>query len=147
MPKRLDELSSPRIDAMQTHPVHGEGIGTVIRLINRLRSCETDADLYDMQQELLAAVLAVEEHRQGCSRVVKRFRAGKGVPADAVELRGHGNPNESDAWEIERALNESPVSCGRSVTRSPGGRSGTNVTSSWSCPATNRPAQWLARRV
>jgi len=106
MPRRLDELPSVRIDAMQTHPVHNEGMGTVVRLINQLRACENEADLYELQQDLLAALLAVEEHRHGCSRVVKRFGDGKGVPADAVEIRGPGSPREPETWEIERDVCE-----------------------------------------
>jgi hypothetical protein len=106
MRKRLDELPPLRSDAIQTHPVHNEGMRTVVRLISQLRASENDAQLYDLQQDLLAALLAVEEHRDSCSRVVKRFKRGKGVPADAVELRGPGDPHESDTWEIERGVCE-----------------------------------------
>jgi hypothetical protein len=44
----------------------------------------------DFQQALLHELLGVEEHRAGCSRVVKRLKRGERVPIDAVELRGTG---------------------------------------------------------
>jgi hypothetical protein len=106
MPKRLDDLPAARIDAMQTHPIHNEGMGTVVRLINQLRACRNEADLYEMQQDLLTALLAVEEHRRGCSRVVKRLSAGKTVPADAVELRSEADLHDPEAWEVERDVCE-----------------------------------------
>jgi hypothetical protein len=106
MRKRLDELASDRSDAMQTHPIHNEGMGTVVRLINQLRTAESEAELYDLQQDLLTELLAVEERRAGCSRVIKRFRSGKGVPANAVEIRGPGDPRDVETWEIERDVCE-----------------------------------------
>ena len=51
-------------------------MGTVSRLIYELRCCASDEDLYEFQQELLGTILTVEEHRAGCSRVVKRLKKG-----------------------------------------------------------------------
>lgn len=106
MRRRLDELPPARSDAIQTHPVQVEGMRTVVRLIKELRAAESESDLYDLQQSLLAALLAVEDHRAACSRVVKRFRRGRGIPADAVEIRGPGDINELETWQLERDVCE-----------------------------------------
>lgn len=106
MRPRLDELPAVRSDAMQTHPFHKEGMTTVVRLLNQLRAAETEAELYELQQDLLTALLAIEDRRAACSRVVKRFRSGKGIPADAVELRRPDDPHELTSWELERDVCE-----------------------------------------
>lgn len=102
----LDELSADEISAVQTHPVHQEGLRTIVRLIEHLRTCESHADLYEFQQELLDAVLVTEEHRARCSRVVKRLQHGKAVPADAVEPQGTGDPRALETWLLERGVCE-----------------------------------------
>ena len=106
MPTPLDELPAEKISAIQTHPIHQEGMRTVVRLIHQLRNSTCDSDLYEFQQELLARVLATEEHRAGCSRVVKRLKRGEGVPVDAVELRGAGEQHELENWLLERDVCE-----------------------------------------
>jgi hypothetical protein len=57
---------------------------TIVRLVRELRGCESDPDLYEFQQALLRELLAIEEHRAGCSQVVKRLKRGESVPLDAV---------------------------------------------------------------
>lgn len=106
MTKLIDELPSTQIDAMLTHPIHNEGTQTVIHLIKQLRACQNDGELYVMQQDLLTALLAVEEHRSGCSRVIKRFRQGKGVPSGAIEIRGPGDPHRIETWQTEHDVCE-----------------------------------------
>ncbi len=75
-------------------------------LIAGLRRCQAYEDYYHFQQELLEKVLAVQEHSAACTRVVRRLRSHKSVPADAPELRSGADPNELDAWELEIAVCE-----------------------------------------
>jgi len=50
----LDHLPVEMINAIQTHPLHQQGLRDIIGLIGDLRRCESESDLYDFQQELLA---------------------------------------------------------------------------------------------
>ncbi|MGI5238816.1 hypothetical protein [Dactylosporangium sp. CA-139066] len=101
MPTPLDELSTAQINAIQTHPLHQQGFRTIITLIRQLRTCESQADLYDFQQVLLDELLTIEEHRLKCRRVVKRLERGRSVPADAVALVGTGDPQQLATWQLE----------------------------------------------
>lgn len=90
-----------RANALFLHPLHQDAYAALVQLIIHLRQCQTYADYYDFQQELLNKVLAVQGHRGACTRVLKRLRSGKGVPADAPELRVSGDRNNPATWELE----------------------------------------------
>jgi len=106
VPTPLDELPVDEVEAIQTHPIHQEALRTVCRLIQQLRGCVSYSDLYDFQQELLGEFLTVDEHRAGCSRVVKRLTRSRSLPADAVELRGVGDCRDLRSWLLERDVCE-----------------------------------------
>jgi hypothetical protein len=76
-------------------------VGTLVRLITALRQCRSAEDFYDFQQDLLARVLEVQEHRAGCRRVAKLLRQGKAVPADAPELRSTDPATSPETWNLE----------------------------------------------
>lgn len=105
MSQKLNSHEAAFIGAVQTHPLHQQGLRDIIRFVYDLRRCDTDADLYDFQQQLLEAVLRVQEHRQACGRVVKRLEKGRTVPGDA-ELRGPGDPLDIEAWRLEQYVCE-----------------------------------------
>jgi hypothetical protein len=98
----LDELSTTGINAIQTHSVHQRAFRTIVALIHQLRGCASESDLYEFQQALLRELLAIEEHRLKCSRVVKRLERGRRIPADAVELFGSGDVHQLATWQLER---------------------------------------------
>jgi hypothetical protein len=71
-----------------------------------LRRCQAFEDYYHFQQGLLGKVLAVQEHRRACTRVVRRLRRGESIPPDAPELHTGADLNELDPWELEIAVCE-----------------------------------------
>jgi hypothetical protein len=101
MPQLLNDMPLERANQLFNNPIHQDAYRDLAQLIVNLRQCRTYEDYYHFQQELLVKVLAVQEHRAACTRVVKRLRSGKGVPADAPELRGDADRNNPDAWELE----------------------------------------------
>ena len=76
----LKDTALERANQVLRHPIHQEGIGTLVRLITALRQCRSAEDYYQFQQDLLTKVLAVQEHRAGCRRVASLLRQGKAVP-------------------------------------------------------------------
>lgn len=103
----LDELSPENINAIQNHPIHQRGLQVIIRLIRQLRDCESNySELYTFQQDLLGELLAVEERRAECSRVVKRLKRGECVPTNAAEPGGTGDPQRLSTWQLERDVCE-----------------------------------------
>lgn len=101
MPLLLKDMSPDRPDRIFRHPMHQRVVGDLAELIGGLRQCRTSADFFHFQQDLLARVLVVQEHRAACRRVVKRLRRGSAVPVDAPELQADGSPNSVDTWELE----------------------------------------------
>lgn len=83
------------------HPLIQDTYHALPELIANLRQCRVYEDYYHFQQELLGKVLAVQEHRRACTRVVRRLGRCESVPIDAPDLRSGANPNELDAWELE----------------------------------------------
>lgn len=83
----LKDMPLERANQVLRHPIHQEGVSTLLGLITALRRCRSPEDYYEFQQDLLARVLGVQEHRAGCRRVATLLRRGKVVPVDAPELR------------------------------------------------------------
>jgi len=102
----LNEVPLERANRIFRHPLHRETVGTVAELITSLRQCDSSEDYFAFQQDLLERVLAVQEHRAGCRRVVKLLRQGKGVPIDGPELRSTEPMTDPDAWELEADVGE-----------------------------------------
>jgi hypothetical protein len=101
VPEFLNDMPLERTNQLFMHPIHQDAYGTLIELITELRRCQTNSEYYQFQYKLLAKVLEVQKHRAACSRVAKRLRNGRTVPADAPELRSDANPNDLDTWELE----------------------------------------------
>ncbi|MGQ0775282.1 MAG: hypothetical protein ACT4NY_12810 [Pseudonocardiales bacterium] len=97
----LNDMPLERTNQIFRHPIHQDGVGTLMRLITALRQCRSAEDFYDFQQDLLARVLEVQEHRAGCRRVAKLLRQGKAVPADAPELRSTDPATSPETWDLE----------------------------------------------
>src|SRR5437763_16826549 len=83
----LNDMPLERTNQIFRHPIHQDGVCTLVRLITALRQCRSAEDFYDFQQELLARVLEAQEHRAGCRRGAKLLPQGTAVPAGAPELR------------------------------------------------------------
>lgn len=96
----LKSLDPEDLGASFMHPVQQENLARVHGLIDMLRKCESPADYHEFQRHLFKAVYEAEERRAQCSRVLKRFRAGKGVPAD-VPPPVTGDVNALKAWQYE----------------------------------------------
>lgn len=105
MRRRLDALPSMRSDAMQTHPVHIEGMGTVVRLINQLGRRERVRAIRPATRPSRCALggRRPSSRLQPCGQALPTRR---NLPADAVEIRGPGDANELETWEIERDVCE-----------------------------------------
>jgi len=101
MPTPLSEMPFERASQLVLHPVHRDVYPVLVQLITDLRQCRTDADYYEFQQELLTRVLEVQAHRGECTRVAKRLRRSRAVPADAPELRSGADVNDPESWELE----------------------------------------------
>lgn len=98
--QKLKLLDPDDLSALFAHPVQHENFTKVRGLIEMLRTCESPADYYEFQRHLFKAVYEAEERRAQCSRVLKRFRTGKGVPAD-VSPPVVGDASSLQAWQLE----------------------------------------------
>ncbi|WP_177329017.1 hypothetical protein [Amycolatopsis australiensis] len=78
----LNDMPLERTNQIFRHPIHQDGVGTLVRLITALRRCRSAEDFYDFQQDLLARVLEVQEHRAGCRRVAKQWLKRRSAPVD-----------------------------------------------------------------
>jgi hypothetical protein len=58
-------------------------------------------DYYELQQDLLARVDEVQEHRLAVRGVARRLHSGKGLPPHAPELRSDGDPRDAATWDLE----------------------------------------------
>jgi hypothetical protein len=101
MPLLLNDMPLERANQIFRHPIHQDSVGTLVQLITALRQCRRAEDYYHFQQDLLARVLDVQEHRAGCRRVAKLLRQGKAVPANAPELRSTDPVTTPETWELE----------------------------------------------
>lgn len=103
----LDSLEAGQLDVVLLHPRHQWALKRITELIYQLRASRSEADLYQMQQDLLAAVLDTEHRRAAVSRVRKRVRKNaRDLPATAPELESGLDPHEPEAWELEYAAHE-----------------------------------------
>jgi hypothetical protein len=100
VPTLLNDMPLERASGVFLHPLHQNAYRDLAQLILALRQCRKYEDYYHFQQDLLGRVLAAQEHRAACNRVVRRLRSCKGVPADAPDLRS-GAPDSLEDWELE----------------------------------------------
>lgn len=101
MPQLLNDMPAERARQVFAHPLTQDTYYELPQLIVDLRRCRTYEDYYHFQQDLLGKVLAVQEHRRLCTRVVRRLRRGESVPTGAPELRTGTDANELASWELE----------------------------------------------
>jgi hypothetical protein len=106
MPALLNDMPVDRVNQLFMHPIQQDAFHSLVQLIAELRLCREYPDYNQFQQELLIKILDVQTHRGACTRVVKRLRSGKAVPADAPELRVEEDVNDLDSWELEVAVCE-----------------------------------------
>lgn len=97
----MRDMPTERASRIYMHPLHQETVSTAATLIADLRQCQSHADYFEFQQELLERVLAVQGHRSECRRVAALLRQGKNVPADAPELRSTESITDPDTWNLE----------------------------------------------
>jgi len=97
----LNDMPLERAGRLFLHPIHQEAFSALVQFITNLRQCRTYPDYYQFQQTLLGKVLEVQEHRAACTRVARRLRAGRTVPADAPARRSNEDVNDPESWELE----------------------------------------------
>ena len=90
-----------RADRLFMHPTHREAFQTLVQLIVDLRQCQSYADYYGFQQDLLGKVLEIQTHRAACTRVARRLRTGRTLPVDAPELRSGEDVHDPESWDLE----------------------------------------------
>lgn len=106
MPQRLNDMPEERARQVFAHPLIQETYYALPQLIVDLQSCDGFDDYYHFQQDLLGRVLAVQEHRRACTRVVRRLRRNENMPADAPELPAGSDLTDLESWELEVAVCE-----------------------------------------
>ncbi|MEU6192371.1 hypothetical protein [Streptomyces sp. NPDC047061] len=89
-----------------SHPRHQAAQVDLVPLVERVRSCRSPQDGYELQQDLLRHLLEVEEHRNAFSKAVKRMRAGKAPQAGAPEPQSGLHLSDMETWIFERELCE-----------------------------------------
>lgn len=105
-PGRALKLLDPEdLSLIFTHPAQRSNLARVCELIERLRDCESAESFYEFQRLLFREVYSTEERRAQCSRVIKRFRAGKSVPND-VPPPMVGEADSAHAWQMEAFIFE-----------------------------------------
>ena len=62
MPTLLNNMPLERANRVFGHPIHQDAYRDLAQLILALRQCRKYEDYYHFQQDLLAKVLAVQEH-------------------------------------------------------------------------------------
>ncbi len=88
------------------HPRHEAAQKSLPELIMQLRQCANVQEGYDLQQELLDQVLAVETDRNALSQAVKRMRAGKPPQAGAPDPQSGLNTALLETWQLEHDVCE-----------------------------------------
>ncbi|MEV7886951.1 hypothetical protein ACWD3I_29480 [Streptomyces sp. NPDC002817] len=89
-----------------SHPRHQAAQVDLVPLIERVRSCRSPQDGYELQQDLLRHLLEVEEHRNAFSKAVKRMSAGKAPHTGAPEPQSGLDRCDIETWILERELCE-----------------------------------------
>lgn len=78
----LTDMPSDRLNALVNHPFHRENGERLVGFNKDLRECHSAEDFVMFQRELLYATLAANRARAKRSRVIKRLRKGRSLPAD-----------------------------------------------------------------
>lgn len=102
----ITSLTSSQAGLALTHPAQIGTVARLIELIEGLRSCEKASDLFEFQKKLFGHVYAVEQRRAECSRLIKRLRAGSGLPSDLPAPPHNGSPSDIDSWLLEAVVYE-----------------------------------------
>lgn len=89
------------IDAVFNHPAHRHAYRIVFDLIAQLRTAETPADWFEMQQELLAHRIRTDTRRAECSRALTRLARGRSVGPPRQPSTSYGDPDSVDGWQLE----------------------------------------------
>jgi hypothetical protein len=98
--QKLTSLDPDDLGELLMHPVQHANFDRVHGLVVMLHDCESPAEYNEFQRHLFKAVYQIEKRRGQCSRVLKRFRAGKGPPAD-VPRPAVGDVTSLRAWQLE----------------------------------------------
>jgi hypothetical protein len=97
----IGTLDHELLGKIVTHTASRDCFYRIIQLIEWLRSCQEPSDYYEFQRHLFGDVYRVEERRADCTRIVKRLRQGKSLPADAPAPPEDGDPSGLETWERE----------------------------------------------
>lgn len=88
------------------HPRQQAAQADLVPLIERVRTCRSPQDGYELQQDLLRHIRAVESDRNAFSRAVKRMRDGKAPQVGAPEPQSGLDRSDIETWILERELCE-----------------------------------------
>lgn len=102
----IGSLTPAEMSAVVLHPAQRATTVRIAELIGWLRACEQPADYFEFQRQLFGDLYKVEERRGQCSRIIKRFRAGRKLPADAPPPPHSGDPEQLTSWELEAFVYE-----------------------------------------
>lgn len=97
----IRELDPDVLSRIVSHPLQQANVRRVALLLDGLNLCDSAEDYFEFQRHLFRAMLEATTRRADCTRVVKRLRQARGVPADAPELPANGDPSNSAAWVFE----------------------------------------------
>ena len=102
----LVSLGPQLSSAVMSHPAQQASFSCIAGLIGDLRACEQPGDFYEFQRRLFGHLYQVGERRGQCSRMIKRFRRGRGAPQDAPPPPHSGDPGTAGSWELEAYIYE-----------------------------------------
>ena len=91
---------------MLKHPRQEAAQKSLPELILQLRQCANVQEGYELQQELLGQVLAVETDRNAFSQVVKRMRVGNRPQTGAPEPQSGLDTALMETWQLEHDICE-----------------------------------------
>lgn len=104
--RALKALGVDQLDALFGHSAQRDTFHRIRAHIADLRRCETPLDFYNFQAALFQDAHRVDDRRAECTRIAKRLKAGKALPADAPTLPEAGDPNDPAVWEFEVFVHE-----------------------------------------
>lgn len=97
----LKSLGVSDLDALFGHSAQRDTFQRIRAHVADLRLCETALDFYNFQAALFQDAHRVDDRRAECTRIAKRLRSGKSLPADAPAPPEAGDPDDPSAWEFE----------------------------------------------